>query len=100
MDTQPQGTSAPLLDRETLLQSARERTGLSDFGDLWFLEPMDRFIAASNLEGSLTPAGNAMQTEVIVKGLASRLRMMEDIRQHHFPAVAGQRSWHDRLALV
>lgn len=82
MTTQPERTSAPLLDRETLLNAARERTGLADFGDLWFLEPMDRFIDASNREGRLTPAGHAMQTEVIVKGLASRLRMMDDIRRN------------------
>lgn len=82
MTTQPERSSASLLDRETLLNAARERTGLADFGDLWFLEPMDRFIDASNREGRLTPAGHAMQTEVIVKGLASRLRMMDDIRRN------------------
>ena len=70
------------LDRETLLQAARERTGLVDFGDGWFLEPMDRYIAAANAEARLTESGLAAQTEVIVKGLASRLRMVEDIRQH------------------
>lgn len=74
--------TTPPLDRETLLQQARERAGLSDFGDLWFLEPMDRFIEASNREGQLTPDGHAAQTEVIVKGLVSRLRMVEDIRRH------------------
>jgi hypothetical protein len=70
------------LDRDSLLQQARDRTGLEDFGDLWFLEPMDRYVAAANSEGRLTPAGRAAQTEVIVKGLASRLRMVEDIRRH------------------
>lgn len=29
---------APVFDRETLLAAARERTGLSDFGDTWFLD--------------------------------------------------------------
>ncbi|MFN3469060.1 MAG: sulfotransferase family protein [Novosphingobium sp.] len=73
---------APLFDRETLLSAACERTGLSDFGDTWFLEPMDRYIAAANAEGKLTEAGFAGQTEAIVKGLASRLRMVEDIKRH------------------
>ncbi|MFK4793607.1 sulfotransferase family protein [Sphingobium sp. ZW T5_29] len=77
----PTAGTAPL-DRETLLQQARDRAGLSDFGDLWFLEPMDRYIEASNLEGALTPAGVASMTEVIVKGLVSRLRMVEDIKRH------------------
>ena len=69
-------------DRESLLEQARQRTGLSDFGDTWFFEPMDRYIESVNAEGRLTPAGFAGQTEVIVKGLASRLRMIEDIKRH------------------
>ena len=73
-------TATLQLDRETLLAAARERTGLSDFGDLWFIEPMDHYIQSANAEGKLTADGFAAQTEVIVKGLASRLRMIEDIR--------------------
>lgn len=72
----------PAFDREALLEAARQRTGLSDFGDTWFLEPMDKFIESANSEARLTPAGVAAQTEVIVKGLASRLRMFEDIKRH------------------
>lgn len=75
-------TQTPVLDRENLLEQARQRAGLSDFGDLWFLEPMDQFLASANREAKLTPAGFAGQTEVIVKGLVSRLRMIEDIKQH------------------
>ncbi|WP_416465053.1 sulfotransferase family protein [Sphingomonas sp. VDB2] len=82
MATQPEDIAAPPLDRETLLQQARERAQLADFGDLWFLEPMDQLIAASNREGRLTADGHAAQTESIVKGLTSRLRMVEDIRRH------------------
>jgi hypothetical protein len=74
--------ASPSLDRDTLLDQARDRAQLTDFGDLWFLEPMDQFIAASNREGRLTPAGHASTTEVIVKGLVSRLRMVEDIKRH------------------
>lgn len=71
-----------MLDRETLLQQARDRAGLDDFGDLWFLEPMDRYLESSNGEGRLTPAGRDSTTEVIVKGLVSRLRMVDDIKRH------------------
>ncbi|MDE2597357.1 MAG: sulfotransferase [Sphingomonadales bacterium] len=70
------------LDRETLLDAARQRTGLGDFGDLWFFAPMDAFIAAANAEGKLTPEGLDGQVESIVRGLANRLRMIEDIRLH------------------
>lgn len=69
-------------DRDDLVRQAHERTGLTDLGDTWLFEPMDRYIAAANAEGRLTPAGFAGQTEVIVKGLASRLRMIEDIKRH------------------
>lgn len=72
----------PAFNREALLEAARQRAGLSDFGDLWFTEPMDKFIESANSEAQLTPAGFAAQTEVIVKGLVSRLRMIEDIKRH------------------
>ena len=68
---------AHLFDRETLLEAARQRTGLNDFGDLWFIEPMDKYIESANAEGSLTADGFAAQTEVIVKGLASPELLME-----------------------
>ena len=73
---------AQALDREALLQLARTRAGLDDFGNLWFIEPMDHYLEASNREGRLTPAGHESTTEVIVKGLVSRLRMIEDIKRH------------------
>lgn len=73
---------APPFDQAALLAAARQRSGLDDFGDTWFLEPMARFIEAANAEARLTPEGIAAQTEVIVKGLVSRLRMTEDLRRH------------------
>ena len=82
MAGQPTSVLADRLDREALLDLARERAGLSDFGDTWFFEPMDHYIAASNREGRLTPDGRAGTIEVIVKGLVSRLRMVEDIKRH------------------
>jgi hypothetical protein len=78
----PETTDTLPLDRERLFLQARERAGLTDFGDLWFTQPMDRFLEATNREARLTPAGLAAQTEVIVKGLVSRLRMVDDIRRH------------------
>ncbi|MCB5945200.1 sulfotransferase [Acidocella sp. KAb 2-4] len=71
-----------LLERGALLDMACARTGLRDFGDTWFFEPMDRYITAANAEGRLTPQGFAAQTESIVKGLANRQRMVECIRKH------------------
>lgn len=70
------------LDRDALLEEARTATGLSDFGDTWFIEPMDAYLRSLNSEGRLTEAGEAGQRMVIVNGLSSRLRMIEDIRRH------------------
>ncbi|AXB80249.1 sulfotransferase [Novosphingobium sp. P6W] len=70
------------LSRDFLIQQARDRANLDDLGDTWFFEPMDRFLQALNAEGKLTDAGRAATAEVVVKGLTSRLRMVEDIRLH------------------
>lgn len=82
MATTLEAESRTRLDRDTLLEAARSRAGLADFGDSWFLEPMARYLEAANREARLTPAGVAGQSEVIIKGLVSRLRMVEDIRRH------------------
>lgn len=77
-----EGAARPVFDRDVLLDAARARAGLDDFGDTWFFEPMDRYIEAANRTARLTPAGFSGQTEVIVKGLVSRLRMIDDIKRH------------------
>jgi hypothetical protein len=75
-------STPPVPERETLMQMAAARAGLSDFGDRWFTEPMDQYLDALNREARLTSSGLAAQTEVIIKGLVSRLRMIVDIRRH------------------
>lgn len=70
------------LNRDALLDAARARSGMSDFGDTWFLTPMDRYIEAANAEARLTSDGITAQTEVIVKGLVNRLRLIDDLRRH------------------
>jgi LPS sulfotransferase NodH len=83
--TMPVGTALDaetLLDRDALLETAAARAGLGDFGDRWFIEPMTRYIDAANAEARLTPQGAEGLREVIVKGLVSRLRMVDDLRRH------------------
>ena len=72
----------PTLSRDALLATARERSGLGDFGDMWFIEPMDRYLESLHGEARLTDAGAAAQREVIVKGLVSRLRLIDDLKRH------------------
>ncbi|MGZ3267164.1 MAG: sulfotransferase, partial [Croceibacterium sp.] len=47
----------PNLDRDALMASAKEFTGLSDFGDPWFLEPFDKLLGALHGEARLNTAG-------------------------------------------
>lgn len=82
MNTQIETPAIPLLDRDDLLGRARERAGLEDFGDLWFLEPMQHFLDAANAESRATPAGRAGQVETTVNALVNRLRMIDDIKRH------------------
>ena len=37
-----------MIDANTLMKAAKERTGLSDWGDDWYLEPMHRLVDAIN----------------------------------------------------
>ena len=78
----PVNQASVALDRDKLLDLARERASLGDFGDTWFLEPMDKFLEAANREACLTAPGVAATTEQIVRGLVNRLRMVEDIKRH------------------
>lgn len=82
LPTNTQGPSETKFDRDRLLNMAQERAGLTDFGDTWFFEPMDRYIEAVNTEGRMTASGHAAQTETIVNGLVNRLRMIDDIRRN------------------
>lgn len=82
MSTGKRENAETFLDRDALLAAATERAGLSDFGDCWFIEPMSRYLDAVNTESRLTTDGAAGLREVVVKGLVSRLRMVEDIRRH------------------
>lgn len=78
----PQPPATSRLDRNQLLRAARERSGLDDFGDTWFFEPMDQFIAAANAEARWTEQGFAAQVETVVKGLVNRLRLTDDLKRH------------------
>ncbi|ANI79351.1 hypothetical protein EP837_02957 [Sphingobium sp. EP60837] len=72
----------PTLAKDALLATARGRSGLGDFGDMWFIEPMDRYLESLRSEARLTDAGAAAQREVMVKGLVSRLRLIDDLKRH------------------
>jgi len=63
----------PRLDRAALLAGASEATGLSDFGDPWFVEPFDKLLEALHGEASLNAAGQWAASKQFGKLLIDRL---------------------------
>jgi len=70
------------LTEERVLSEARSQAGLSDFGDLWFLEPMNKLLDSMHKEAKLSPAGVANQSGRMVHGLVSRLRLQDALKRN------------------
>jgi hypothetical protein len=82
-------TTEPSLERAHLLAEAERRTGLADFGDPAFLEPLDRLLRSLRDEAHLNAVGRAMQFERNVGLLVNRLRTEDGYRRH--PEIADER---------
>lgn len=76
------------LDEQKLLDDARARTGLHDFGDDGFREPLRRLLASYDDEARLTLLGRIAARQDTVRLLSNRLRLVEDRRRH--PEIAAQ----------
>ena len=63
----------PRLERAALMDSAREYTGLDDFGDPWFEEPFDRLLEAVRGEAQLNESGQWAARKQFEKVLHDRL---------------------------
>ncbi len=70
------------LNADRLIAAARRKTGLSDFGDDWFLEPLRALVESINEEAGLTPMGSLIQRSRLVSALAIRLRAEHLLREH------------------
>ncbi|HKA14029.1 MAG TPA: sulfotransferase [Myxococcota bacterium] len=79
----------PALELESLLAEAERRTGLSDFGDPAFREPLARLLRSLREEARLNAVGRAMQFERNVGLLVNRLRTEDAYRRH--PEIADER---------
>ena len=66
---------------DNMLAGARKATGLSDFGDSWFLEPLDKLVTAIAEEAHLV-APDAPPVERIVQSLGDRLRKVQLLKLH------------------
>jgi len=67
---------------EGLLKTARKKTGLTDFGDEWFLEPLGKLVEAINNEANLTTMGYFIQKGRIESALVIRLQIEALCKKH------------------
>jgi hypothetical protein len=72
----------PDLSVAKLVQAARKKTGLSDFGDEWFLQPLSVLVDAINSEANLTPLGKLIQKSRLESALCVRLRVQALLKLH------------------
>ncbi|TXS91524.1 sulfotransferase family protein [Parahaliea aestuarii] len=77
-----------MLDKNTLLTAAQAETGLSDFGDPSFHQPLDLLIDALNREARLNDFGQLRAQMTIHSGLVNRLKIIAYLRE--FPEVLDQ----------
>lgn len=70
------------LQVDRLLAGARRKTGLSDFGDEWFLEGLQKLVDSVNSEARLTFTGRFIQRVRLEKVLVNRLYIEEFVKRH------------------
>ena len=70
------------LEPEALMAAASEQTGLDDFGDDWFREPLDIVCRAIPVEAGLNAVGRVTAGTSLVNMLANRLRLEDLLRRH------------------
>jgi len=66
--------TAPLLNKDKLISTARRKTGLNDLGKDFWDEPLDRLLDSYNHEARLHPIGNFITSKRLMNLLAVRLR--------------------------
>jgi hypothetical protein len=69
--------TARALDVDGLLAAARDKTGLSNYGDEWFVEPLKVLTAALVDEARLSEMGLALTQQRLTALLADRLRLRQ-----------------------
>lgn len=69
--------TAAALDVQGLLDAARDKTGLSDYGDEWFVEPLTVLTKALADEAKLSEMGLALTKSSFIASLKDRLRLKQ-----------------------
>lgn len=70
------------LDVDELLSAARDKTGLDDYGDEWFVEPLTVLTKALTDEARLSEMGLALTQQRLTALLADRLRLRKYQADH------------------
>jgi hypothetical protein len=70
------------LQVDGLLAAARDKAGLDDFGDEWFVEPLGVLVKSLNDEARLSSMGFQMTQRRLTALLVDRLRLRRLQRQH------------------
>lgn len=70
------------LNVEKLLDAARRKTGLSDFGDDGHLQALEVLVKSVNEEADLTPTGRLIQRSRLTGALVQRLRIEALLKKH------------------
>jgi hypothetical protein len=83
------GVGPLALDADSLLAQARQRTGLDDFGNEAFLEPLRVLTRAFEEEAHFTPVGRWLAREEVRNHLEGRLRILDTLRRQ--PEILEQR---------
>lgn len=73
---------SPDLDVDSLIANARKKSGLHNFGDEWFREPLGVLVESINKEAQLSALGKAIQKGRLEGALVSRLRVEELCKKH------------------
>jgi hypothetical protein len=65
------------LDEQTVCDTARKRTGLNDFGDLYYRQGLLRLLDSFENDSNLHPIGRFMAKDMVTNYLIQRLRLVE-----------------------
>ena len=75
----------PTLNIDEIHKKAKQRTGLTDFGDIDYLAGLDKLIKSTESEAKLSQIGKIAAKAALIDNLANRMLMVDFIKRN--PAV-------------
>lgn len=71
-----------MIEANALMQAAKERTGLSDWGDDWYLQRLEWLVQSVNSESELTAFGAGAFPEMLIAHLVNQLEVNDWYKRH------------------